>query len=188
MAEKSDNELVALALNNQDYFLYIINRHKNKLLKYIMRITNIDPEEAEDILQEVFIKVYLNLNDFDQDLKFSSWIYRITHNQVISHHRKIKIRPQGYKVNLTDNEVKNLTSDFNQAKDYDIKITKEVIIKVLAGLEKKYREILVLKFIEEKSYQEISDIIERPMGTVASQISKAKQEFQKEFTKQNIKL
>ena len=185
---KSDEELVALTLVNQDYFLYIINRYKDKLFRYIRRITNIDADEAEDVLQDVFIKAYLNLNDFDQDLKFSSWIYRIAHNQVITQYRKTKARPQGHKVDLTNEEVKNLISDLNPTRDIDIKLLKGNIHKVLDKLEEKYREILILKFIEEKSYQEISDIIERPIGTVASLLNKAKQEFRKEFTRQNIKV
>jgi RNA polymerase sigma-70 factor, ECF subfamily len=59
-------------------------------LKYILRITNIDLEEAENLLQEVFIKVYENINDYNEELAFSSWIYRITHNITIDHHRKNK--------------------------------------------------------------------------------------------------
>ncbi|MCK5212042.1 sigma-70 family RNA polymerase sigma factor [Candidatus Parcubacteria bacterium] len=176
---KTDEELVTLTLADQDYFLYIINRYKDKLFRYIRRITNVDPEETEDILQEVFIKAYTNLNDFDQALKFSSWIYRIAHNQVITYYRKTKARPHGHSASLSDEEVKNLASDLNPAKDVDIQLLKSNIQKTLGRLEEKHREVLVLKFIEEKSYQEISDILRRPMGTVASLINRAKQEFKK---------
>ena len=98
----SDAELVKLSLANQNDFLYLVDRYKGKLMNYIRRLTNINDDDAEDILQEVFIKVYLNLNDFNADLKFSSWIYRITHNQVISNHRRLKARPEGYAVNIDD--------------------------------------------------------------------------------------
>lgn len=186
--EKTDAELVKLALANQDYFLYIVKRYKIKLLHYIRRITNVASEDAEDILQEVFIKVYLNLNDFAPDLKFSSWIYRIAHNEVISNYRKVKARPQNNSVNLEDLEILNLTADLDFAKDVDQVILKKKITRILTKLERKYREILVLKFFEDKSYEEISDIIARPMGTVASLMNKAKKEFKKEFAKQNIKI
>jgi RNA polymerase sigma-70 factor (ECF subfamily) len=73
-----------------DAFYCIVNKYENKLLKYILRITNIDLEDAENLLQEVFIKVYKNINDYNTDFAFSSWIYRITHNITIDFHRKNK--------------------------------------------------------------------------------------------------
>ena len=145
-------------------------------------------EDAEDILQEVFMKSYFNLNDFNADLKFSSWIYRIAHNQVISQYRKIKARPEGYAIELSDEIIKKLTSNSNIVKDLDLRILRKNIFKIFDNLDKKYKEVLILKFFEEKDYREISDIIKRPMGTVASLIRKAKLEFKKEFKKQSIKL
>ncbi len=186
--EKTDEELVNLALADQDYFLYIIKRYKGKLYNYIRRITNLDTEDIEDILQEVFIKVYQNLNDFDLDLKFSSWIYRIAHNQTISHYRRAKARPQGNAVELDDKLIKSLASDFNIEKNIDINLLRKGIYKILDNLDKKYNEVLVLKFFEEKNYKEISDIIKKPVGTVASLLNRAKDEFRKELAKQKIKL
>ncbi len=182
----SDAELVSLTLENQDNFLYLVDRYKGKLMNYIRRLTNINDDDAEDILQDVFIKVYLNLNGFDTDLKFSSWIYRITHNQVISQHRKLKARPEGYAVNIEDKAALSLAADIDIEAGADLNIMKHNIAKVLGGLDQKYRDILILKFLEEKNYQEISDIIRKPAGTVASMINKAKSEFKKELVKQNI--
>ncbi len=182
----SDAELVKLSLANQNDFLYLVDRYKGKLMNYIRRLTNINDDDAEDILQEVFIKVYLNLNDFNADLKFSSWIYRITHNQVISNHRRLKARPEGYAVNIDDQAALGLAADIDIVAEADLQIVKQNITKVLNKLDQKYRDILVLKFLEEKNYQEISDIIRKPPGTVASTINKAKQEFKKELARQKI--
>ncbi|MEI7620597.1 MAG: RNA polymerase sigma factor, partial [Candidatus Falkowbacteria bacterium] len=168
------------------FFLRHGNPYKSKLLNYIRRLTNINDDDAEDILQEVFIKVYLNLNDFNSDLKFSSWIYRITHNQVISSHRRLKARPEGYAVNIDDNSALSLAADTDIMAGTDLEITKQKINEVLSCLNDKYRDILILKFLEEKNYQEISDIIRKPLGTVASMINKAKQEFKKEFARHKI--
>ena len=182
----SDEELVKLALEDQAVFLFLVNRYKTKLLNYIHRLTNVNDDDAEDILQEVFIKVYLNLNDFNSDLKFSSWIYRITHNQVISQHRRLKARPEGYLIDIEDQAAKNLAAEINIEASADLGLLKQKIKLVLKFLEEKHREVLVLKFLEEKNYQEISDIIKRPTGTVASLINRAKQAFKKELAKQNI--
>lgn len=184
----SDAELVKLSLEDQNNFLYLVDRYKGKLLNYIRRLTNVNDDDAEDILQDVFIKVYLNLNDFNADLKFSSWIYRITHNQVISSHRKLKARPEGYAVDIEDKAALNLAADIDIAAGADLTIMKQNITKVLKGLDQKYRDILVLKFLEERNYQEISDIIRKPAGTVASMINKAKSEFKKELARQKIVL
>lgn len=185
---KTDEELVELVLTNEDNFSYLIKRYEGKLISYILRISNISFEEAEDILQEVFIKVYQNINEFDPSLKFSSWIYRITHNQVISNFRKNKARPQSAFGDVSDEKFHNLASDLDIIEEADQKILQKNIKKILEKIDIKYREVLVLKFIEEKSYQEISDILKKPMGTVATLINRAKKEFQKELDKQEIDL
>jgi RNA polymerase sigma factor, sigma-70 family len=184
----SDEDLVVLALKSQDNFALIINRYKSKLFNYIRRITNVRDEDAEDLLQDVFLKVYLNLNDFDTDLKFSSWIYAIAHNQVISQHRKISVRAEGHSTNLEDESARKLASNINIEQEVDNVYLKDNINKVLDALPEKYRDILVLKFLEEKNYQEISDILKKPVGTVGSLMNKAKSEFKKELAKQQIKL
>lgn len=184
----SDEEMVALALKDQDNFVIVINRYKSKLFNYIRRITSIRDEDAEDLLQDIFLKVYLNLNDFDTDLKFSSWIYAIARNQVISNHRRLNVRAEGHSTNLEDDSARKLASNINIEQELDNIYLKDNVTKVLYGLSEKYREVLVLKFLEEKNYQEISDIIKKPVGTVGSLMNKAKSEFKKELAKQQIKL
>jgi RNA polymerase sigma-70 factor (ECF subfamily) len=187
LSRQSDAALVRMALENQDDFVFLVERYRGRLASYVRRLTNVNSEEAEDILQEVFIKVYLNLNAFDEHLKFSSWIYRITHNQVISSHRKLKARPEGYAVDLDDQAAKNLAAEIDLKVQIDAKIMQAAVGLVLRQLEDKYREVLILKFLEEKSYQEISDILKKPLGTVASLLNKAKAEFKKALLQSNIK-
>lgn len=175
--EKSDSELVALTLEDKGYFLYLLRRYEDKLKRYIYRISNFSQEEAEDILQEVFLKVYKNLNDFDADLKFSSWIYRITHNQVVSHHRQNLARPKV--VEIDEVVIEKIKDEFNIGDKIELDNLKNEISQVLDYLKPKYREILILRFFEEKSYEEISDILKKPSGTVATLIHDAKKEFKK---------
>lgn len=176
----SDEELVRRTLSDRDQFLYLVERYKGRLLSYIRRLTSANQEDAEDILQEVFIKAYRNLNGFKPDLKFSSWIYRITHNQVISRHRKLKARPEGYLTTLEDGAVQILAAETDIMSEIDIQMTREKIALALAQLPEKYREIIILRFFEERDYQEISDIIKKPLGTVASMLSKAKLALKKQ--------
>lgn len=178
---KSDKKLVQLSLKNTDYFECLVVRYEDKLFRYIRRITNLDTETAEDVLQEVFLKVYKNLNDYDEKFTFSSWVYRITHNEAISFFRKAEARPKT--VNPVNDEgidyLNIVPSDINLRTDYLKKELANKVKQIISQLPERYRTILILKFLEEKSYEEVSDILHIPMGTVATQISRAKAQFKK---------
>lgn len=181
LAVQSDLDLVKLTLENQENFLYLVQRYEKKLLRFIQRISGLNIDDAQDLLQEVFIKVYQNLNDFDQSLKFSSWIYRIARNQAISNYRKNKNRPQ---ISLFDFDLESceqLVSDFDISKNLDQSLLQEKMAKVLAKLDNKYKEVVILKYLEDRSYEEISDIIKKPVSTVGTLLRRGKVELQKEF-------
>jgi len=179
----SDLELVQLSLENKENFYYLIKRYELKIFHYIRRLTNVSQEEREDILQDIFIKVYRNLNGFNQNLKFSSWIYRIAHNEIINHYHKNKSRLKTFSLNLDNNDVYHLDELISDTDDiFNHLITHEnadKIREVLAKLPNKYREILILRYLEEKKYDEISDILCKPPGTVATLINRAKSKFKK---------
>ncbi len=184
--EKTDEELVSLTLEDQNAFLYLVNRYEAKLFSYILKISNLDSVEAEDVLQDVFIKVYKNLNAFDADLKFSSWIYRITHNEVISNFRKKKARPEKILTNPEDDVMERIADELDIERQIDLKTIGENIYKILNEMEEKYKEVLILKFLEEKDYKEISDILKKPMGTVATLINRAKKQFKEKVKELGI--
>lgn len=185
--ERTDEELVALVLKNPDVYVFLVERYETRLLRYIMRISGATKEDCEDLLQEVFLSAYRYLNDFDQDLKFSSWIYRIAHNKVISHFRKITARPKTTTYEGDSQLLNILASEDDIGRDLERKYTAEEVNNVLGQIDEKYREVLVLKFLEEKDYKEISDILEKPMGTVATLISRAKKQFKEKVTEQEHK-
>jgi RNA polymerase sigma-70 factor (ECF subfamily) len=185
---KSDKELVQLSLQNQDYFLYLMKKYEAPLTRYIRRISNLDQDTIADILQEVFLKVYQNLNEFDQSLKFSSWIYRIAHNQLMSYYRKLKARPRIVTLEDDSKILDNLISNIDIEKEINNQLNRKVILRILKKLDFKYSEVLILRFLEDKSYEEISDILKKPIGTVATLINRAKKEFKKLLDKQNIEL
>jgi RNA polymerase sigma-70 factor, ECF subfamily len=183
--EKSDAELVELTLKDQEFFVCIIKRYEQKLLRYIYRITNVCKEDAEDLLQEIFIKVYKNLNGYDLKLKFSSWIYRIAHNQIIDNFRKSKARPDVIDVEVNDDLINNLKSDFDLNEEIDNKFLNSEMKGIFVKMDKKYREVLVLKYLEDKDYNEISDILKKPKGTVATLLNRAKKQFKKVYNKKD---
>jgi RNA polymerase sigma-70 factor (ECF subfamily) len=176
----TDEGIVKLCLEKQDYFKYIIERYEAKFLQYIRRKTVISTEDAEDLLQDIFIKIYLNLRGFDTSMKFSSWAYRIAHNEIISWYRKKKIRPQ---INFEDYEEENMINffkeDTNIEKEFDQGVLKKHIKTAIEKLDEKYKDIIILRFLEEKEYEEISDILQIPLGTVSTLIYRGKKELQK---------
>jgi RNA polymerase sigma-70 factor (ECF subfamily) len=145
-----------------------------------MRISKFSHEDAEDVLQDVFIKTYYNLNEFDSELKFSSWIYRIAHNQTISEIRKKVSRPS---IPFEKEDIDRFEDAFDIVKEIDNSFDREVIDKVLSHLDEKYREVLVLRFLDEKDYIEISDILKKPVSTVGNLIARGKVIFEKEYDK-----
>lgn len=181
-----DRELVVFTLQNKDYYQYLMKRYEDKLRRYIRRLAKVSEEDVEDILQEVFIKTYVNLNAFDTSLKFSSWIYRITHNETITHLRKLKTRPSTFNLELNEIIVNKLQSDLNIEKETDKKYLQANMGKVLNNIDKKYQEVVVLKYMEDKDYQEISDILKKPVGTVAVLLSRAKKEIKKQLLNNKV--
>ena len=136
LAAKKDEELVNLTLKDQEVFAYLIERYESKLLRYIIRISGVSWEEAEDILQEAFIKAYRNLNSFDQSLSFSSWVYRITRNQAISAYRRNKIREAGHVLNVDDSILNNIASNLDTGQAVDVAYLRQNITRVLNQLDK----------------------------------------------------
>jgi len=184
---KSDQELAALCLKSPDYLPDLIGRYQEPLFYYLRRLTGQPTEDLEDLLQEIFIKMYRNLNDYQPDLKFSSWLYRIAHNQAISHWRAQKIRPQLQLQDFaedSESHISQLAGDLNLEHNFDRQILQQKVVEILTRLDEKYREVLVLRFFEDQSYQEIADILQKPAGTIAALISRAKVQFQNLFNSQ----
>jgi len=169
----SDIEIIELINKDKNNFYLLTNVYKDKLERYIKRISFFAQPEIEDILQEVFIKVYVNLNSFDRGLKFSSWIYRITHNLVIDKIRKNSKRTKD--VSIDDDELNLIIkSSENIHLDLENKESVKKLKDAISSMPEMYREVLVLRFLEEKSYEEIMDILKKPKGTIAALINKGR--------------
>lgn len=170
--ELSDEEIVALALRDAEAFGMLMERYEAPLSRYIRRISSFSRDDVEDILQEAFIKTYRNLRDFDRKSKFSSWIYRIAHNQTIDVARKKKIQAS---VSIDEHDLEHLlrasTDIEGEAVRKDDFARLETAIR---SLPKTYREALILRFLEEKSYEEIMDILHVPKGTVATLVHRGR--------------
>ncbi len=184
LEKKTDEEIVLLTLHeSEDYFAVLISRYKDKLKRYISRISNIPAEDIDDLIQDIFLAVYEKLNCFNTSLTFSSWIYRIAHNRTINFWKKHKQALES--INIDDNLylVESVFNEDTVKKDILEKEEKEQILSSIEQLDMKYKEVLVLKFLEQKDYKEISDILQKPIGTVGTLINRAKRKLKEKLIK-----
>ncbi len=185
----SDAELVTQTLKDKNHFGVLIERYEAKLMRYINRLGVRRPEDQDDVLQEIFIKVYRNLNGFDTSLSFSSWIYRIAHNEAISWYRKTAVRPEGHLV-VSSEEILTLLGSKETSAEvvFDESLNAEVVSQALDTIDEKYREVLILRFFEHKEYEEISDILKIPMGSVGTLIHRGKKQLATALNRDKIRI
>jgi RNA polymerase sigma-70 factor, ECF subfamily len=183
----SDAEVVAQSLVDRSTFALIVERYEDKLMRYIRRLGVYTYEDRQDILQDIFIKVYKNLNGFDSGLSFSSWIYRIAHNETISWYRKQNVRPEGHLIDDIEELFLYIPDAGKSAEQLlDATINATWLQQALSLLDAKYRDPLILRFFEDKEYDEISDILKIPIGTVGTLISRGKTKLHQILTKNQV--
>ncbi|HOX61087.1 MAG TPA: RNA polymerase sigma factor [Candidatus Magasanikbacteria bacterium] len=178
-AQLSDEQIIEIVREkNQNLYAEIIKRYEAKLTRYLRRFVR-DSDELSDIIQDVFIKTYQNLHDFDINKKFSSWIYRIAHNEALNHTKRNK-----NKISLDEKEMDILDESLDLKNDTDRRLLSVQIGDALQKIKDKYREAIILFYLEEKTYDEVSDIMHVPRNTAGTLISRGKQALKKQLEKQ----
>ena len=167
-----DQDLVAAALRERNAYALIVRRWQPVLARYVRRLLGQSAEAAEDVLQDVFIKVYVNLNDYDRARPFGPWIYRIARNEALSFLRKRKTEPPLVTGEDAQIIIERL-SDGTDVQEMSERLRIEDKVRAaIMQLDLRYRDVLVLRFLEDKGYDEISEIMQVPPGTVATLINR----------------
>lgn len=176
----SDHELIeATKRGDEDAFAEIINRYRNPITNYLYRFLY-DYEEAVDLAQETFVRVYFALERYHTDYAFSTYIYRIASNLAISEIRKRKRRKTLSLTGLfqtNENEEREFQPPDEKSLPEDDVLQGEqrkVIEKAIATLPEKYRAPIILRDVEEKTYAEVATILELGLGTTKSRISRGR--------------
>jgi len=186
--ELTDSELVEIVRNsNQERYGEIIERYQGKLFAYLFRLIG-SRDEAQDILQDVFLKAYRNLQSYDKERKFSSWIYRIAHNEAVNFikRRALKRFIPWEDIAATKDKLEMMSFEEGADKAWLRKETGKEVNEALDKIPFKYKQVLVLRYFSDKSYEEISEILGKPMNTVGTLISRAKQKLSQELKGQNL--
>lgn len=183
----SDIELVQQILaGKHSAMITLVMRYEAPLMRYVKRICLACAPYSEDILQEAFLRCYKNLNDYDPALKFSSWLYRITHNATIDHIRKNRISLK-LSEPIVDESIFEGTWLDPELESRKEELQKH-IVKILALIPENQRAAFVLRFFEDKEYAEIGDILKENVNTIATWIRRAKELFKTELLKAGFHL
>ena len=160
-----------------DAFEDLVRAHEKTVYNLALRMTG-NPQDAEDMAQEAFLKAYRSLPDFRGESKFSVWLYRIVSNVCLDHLRRQNRRPAS-SLTVEDEEGEEQqwdVPDESQSPErlLEQKLTREAVRKGLAALPEDQRQILLLREIRGMSYEEIADTLDLEPGTVKSRIFRAR--------------
>lgn len=176
----SDEDLIERFQQGDIYaFELIVTRYKDQLLNFVYRFLG-NQEQAEDILQETFLRVYKNRHAYRRVAKFSTWIYTIAGNLARTELRKRKRRKlfSLSDIGIEDRDYEVSDDEFNPETHVDNILHDEVIQREINRLSPKFREVIILRDIQEFSYEEISKILRVPLGTVKSRVNRARLRLQ----------
>src|ERR671938_48605 len=178
-----DAELVTEFLHGEERaFQELVERYQTRLLNFIYRTIG-DRERGEDLVQEVFIRVYRHLHRFDRSKKFSTWIYTIASNLAKNELRNRSRNPlvffQTIKRNWQDDDRPLQFEDSSSRPDdmYRKRHLRELVEASVSQLPDHHRQVFVLRELEGKSYEEIAEITGCNLGTVKSRLNRARNSF-----------
>jgi len=179
----SDEELLARSIEGDtNAFEVIVNRYKDRLYSFVLRFVG-DSQTAEDIVQDTFLRAYRNRGSFQAIAKFSTWIYTIAGNLAKSELRRRK-RWRLLSLGVRDDSGSTLElPDLGSRPDTttETALAERQIEEAIAALPERYREAVILRDIEGLDYDEISQIIGCPLGTVKSRINRGRLRLQREL-------
>lgn len=180
---ENDSELIKKAKSGDSKaYEGLLKKYKNSVHNLVYRMVR-DVQEAEDLTQEAFIKAFNSLASFNEEYAFSTWLYKIATNNCIDFFRKRKLqtysldKPVKYKDSEIQHEIPD--PDLNPEKTILAHERSDIIQHAIETLPQKYYTAIILRHNEEKSYEEIAEILHLPLGTVKARIFRAREMLNK---------
>ncbi len=174
-----DDRFVTSALSgDESAYRKLVNKYEKPLYFHIRKMIK-EKELVEDLVQEVFMKAFHNLATYNNEYAFSTWLYRIATNHTIDYLRKKKL--QTLSINepyqSKDGEMELQLPDNSFATDSPMikKERRKFVTEAIQNLPEQYRQVIEMRHMEEKSYQEIAEILELPLGTIKAHIFRARE-------------
>jgi RNA polymerase sigma-70 factor (ECF subfamily) len=186
MAKKDkieNDESIVSRVKDGDIEAYgeLMQRYEKKLLRYVVYLTR-EQISSSDVVQETFIKAFVNLRGFNSKYKFSSWIFRIAHNEAMN-----AIKKEGRLVHGVDLDHLEYNHDENHlSTKLDKAAMNEELFLCMDQLRKEYREVLILQYFENMKYIDISDVLQIPVSTVGVRSARAKKKLKEICLKKGV--
>lgn len=180
--QHTDEAIVAkVTSGDTDAFAELMARYETKLHRYVTYLIH-NQSTATDVVQDTFIKAYQNLKSYNPKYKFSSWIYRIAHNEAMNSIKKSRRQSSQDLSELPDIDYGHRLEEL-----VDKKILKEHVLGCMKKLDPKYREVVQLIYFEQMKYDDVSDILRVPTSTVGVWLSRAKSQLKKICEQRGVK-
>ena len=177
----SDEQLIAqFQAGELSAFEEIVARYQGQLINFVGRLLN-DRNTAEDIVQETFLRVYRNKHRYKEIARFSTWIYTIAGNLARTELRRRKIR-NFFSISQrgeTEKDYEIPDTEINVEKSVEGGMVRDLILKEVMQLPVYFREVIILRDLQDLSYEEISQILKVPLGTVKSRVNRGRTQIQK---------
>jgi RNA polymerase sigma-70 factor (ECF subfamily) len=175
----TDEELVLrIKAGEISLFEPLVNRYQDRLINYIYRMIN-QRETAMELCQEVFLKVFKSLKQYDPEYKFTTWVHRIASNATIDWIRKKKLPTYSIESSMDDDspslERQLKSNTLNPQENLEMQQLKQQIMKAIDDLPIIYKELIILRHMNHLSYEEISQAVNLPLGTVKNRIFRGRE-------------
>jgi len=171
----TDEVLVNMMLQgDKNAFCELIKRYEKQIYSLAYRLTN-NPEDAKDLAQEAFTKIYLVLEKYDPSRPFFPWMYKVANNIIYSHLRSQKNKNNEISLDKVIDFSPLIPDKDNHPEEYSTtKETQRLVQQALAELPEKYRVPLVLKYLEDLSYKSIGEVLDLPVTTIETRLYRGK--------------
>lgn len=186
-SRSEDARIIQAALKGDDKaYKLLMNKYHDAIFSFVFRMIH-DREQVEDLTQEAFIKAFASLRSFNEEYAFSTWLYKIATNNSIDYIRKRKLQTFSIDKPIESKESEysfEISDDSYEADKEMISDQRSVLLnKAIATLPEKYRKVIQLRHVDEKSYEEIADQLHLPIGTVKAHIFRARELLYKQLRK-----
>lgn len=165
----SDNQIIdEIRRGDARKYALLIDRHKDKAFTLAVRITG-DRAEAEELVQDAFLRAYRNLEQFRGDARFSTWLYRIVYNVCMT--RVSRRKPHAHTVSVDESLVDIADHDEPGADErLEDEEVQRMLVEEIQHLPEHYRTAITLFYLQEMSYEEMTDVLTLPLGTVKTNL------------------
>ncbi|MFQ5708604.1 MAG: RNA polymerase sigma factor [bacterium] len=183
--KNTSSKLIKKAIEGDETaYKELLDNYRGAIFNLLYKMVR-NREETEDLVQEAFMKAFKALPSFNEEYAFSTWLYKIAINNCIDHIRKKRLKTYSIDkpVSAKDGELGREFPDTSMSPDKDLlSEEKSNIIEAAIGeLPKNYKTVIVLRHAEEKSYEEIAEILNIPLGTVKARIFRAREMLKKKL-------